>query len=69
MLYRKGLEQHIAALGSRLMNQLQLSAEERYDMFLKTHPGVDQLALNYHIASFLGITPQSLSPIRAAKKQ
>ena len=68
LLYRKGLEQHISALGSRLMNQLQLSAEERYDMFLKTYPGIDQLAMNYHIASFLGITPQSLSRIRSAKK-
>ena len=68
LLYRKGLEQHISALGLRLMNQLQLSAEERYDMFLKTYPGVDQLAMNYHIASFLGITPQSLSRIRSFKK-
>jgi len=67
-LYRKGLEEHIAVLGTRLINQLQLSAEERYDMFLKTYPGVEQVALNYHIASFLGITQQSLSRIRANKK-
>ena len=68
LLYRKGLEKHIASLGTRLINQLQLSAEERYDKFLKTYPGVDQLAMNYHIASFLGITQQSLSRIRADKK-
>ena len=68
LLYRKGLEEHVAALGIRLMNQLQLSADERYEMFLKTYPGVDQLAMNYHIASFLGITQQSLSRIRANKK-
>ena len=67
-LYRKSLEEHIAALGTRLMNQLQLSADERYNMFLKTYPGVDQLAMNYHIASFLGVTQQSLSRIRAGKK-
>ena len=68
LLYRNGLEQHIASLGTRLMHQLQLSAEERYNMFLKMYPGVDQLAMNYHIASFLGITQQSLSRIRADQK-
>ena len=68
LLYRKGLEQHIAVLGTRLMNQLKLPAKERYNMFLKTYPGVDQLAMNYHIASFLGITQQSLSRIRAGEK-
>ena len=68
LLYRKGLEEHVASLGTRLMDQLQLSADERYEIFLKTYPGVDQLAMNYHIASFLGITQQSLSRIRAAKK-
>ena len=37
-------------------------------MFLKTYPGVEQIATNYHIASYLGITQQSLSRIRAEKK-
>ena len=67
-LYRRGLEEHVAKLGSRVINQLQFTAEERYDMFLKTYPGVEQIATNYHIASYLGITQQSLSRIRAEKK-
>ena len=66
-LYRRGLEEHVAKLGSRVINQLQFTAEERYDMFLKAYPGVEQIATNYHIASYLGITQQSLSRIRAEK--
>ena len=69
LLYRKSLEEHIANLGTRIINQLQLSAEQRYENFLHTYPGVDQLAMNYHIASFLGITQESLSRIRANKKK
>ena len=68
ILYRKGLEEHVAKLGSRVINQLQFTAEERYDMFLKAYPGVEQIANNYHIASYLGITQQSLSRIRSEKK-
>ena len=40
-LYRRGLEEHVAKLGSRVINQLQFTAEERYDMFLKAYPGVE----------------------------
>ena len=62
------MEEYIAKLGSRVINQLQFTADERYDMFLKSYPGVEQIANNYHIASYLGITQQSLSRIRSEKK-
>lgn len=40
------------------------SAEERYDFFLSDHPGLENLIPQYHIASYLGITPVALSRIR-----
>jgi len=43
---------------------LQLTAPERYDLFLKQYPDIEQYTPNYHIASYLGITQQSLSRIR-----
>jgi CRP-like cAMP-binding protein len=46
--------------------QLQ-SAEERYKTLLQTHPDILQLAPLGHIASYLGITQQTLSVIRAKK--
>jgi CRP-like cAMP-binding protein len=47
------------------LNQLQLTAHERYNVFLKQYPDIEQYTPNYHIASYLGITQESLSRIRA----
>ena len=67
---RKTLERHVVSLHKRILNQLQLAASERYNLFLKQYPNIEQHVSNYHIASYLGITQQSLSRIRAeiAKK-
>ncbi len=48
---------------------LTLSAKERYDLLLKENPQLEQLVPAYHIASYLGITPISLSRIRSPKKR
>lgn len=64
---RKNLERHIVSLNKRILNQLQLTALERYDFFLKQYPDIEQYTPNYHIASYLGITQQSLSRIRVEK--
>ena len=44
-----------------------LQADERYDLFKKEHPSIENLIPQYHIASYLGITPTQLSRIRAKK--
>lgn len=64
---RENLERHVVSLHKRILNQLQLSASERYDLFLQQYSEIEQLTPNYHIASYLGITEQSLSRIRAEK--
>jgi CRP-like cAMP-binding protein len=40
------------------------SAQERYLQFLEDYPNLEHRLNNYHIASYLGITPESLSRIR-----
>lgn len=65
---RKNLEKHIASLHKRILNQLQLTAQERYNLFIEKYPNIEQQVPNYHIASYLGITQQSLSRIRINKK-
>ncbi len=40
------------------------SAEERYAYFNKKYPGLENKIAHYHIASYLGITPISLSRLR-----
>lgn len=44
-----------------------LQAEERYNIFRANYPGIENLIPQYHIASYLGITPTQLSRIRAKK--
>jgi CRP-like cAMP-binding protein len=66
---RKLLERHVVSLHKRILNQLQLTASERYDLFLKQYPDIEQHARNYHIASYLGITQESLSRIRVEKSK
>ena len=64
---RGNLERLFVSLQKRILNQLQLSAAERYDLFLVQYPNLEQNTRNYHIASYLGITQESLSRIRVEK--
>jgi len=40
------------------------SPEYRYEKFVKKHPDLQQRISQYHIASYVGVKPQSLSRIR-----
>jgi CRP-like cAMP-binding protein len=51
------------------LQMLTLSATERYQLLQRQYPKLEQLVPSYHIASYLGITPISLSRIRARKKK
>ncbi|HEX8576259.1 MAG TPA: Crp/Fnr family transcriptional regulator [Flavobacterium sp.] len=44
-----------------------LQANERYTLFKKEYPTIENLIPQYHIASYLGITPTQLSRIRSKK--
>ena len=66
---RNLLERHVVSLHQRILNQLQLTAAERYDLFLEQYPDIEQFIRNYHIASYLGITQESLSRIRVEKNK
>lgn len=50
---------------NRLVAQKLLTAEERYRSLLETEPDLLNLFPHYYIATYLGITPQSLSRLRA----
>lgn len=43
------------------------SAGERYDAFLKEMSDLVDVIPNYHVASYLGVQPETLSRIRAAR--
>ncbi len=41
------------------------TAQERYELLLKTYPHIEQHVAQYHIASYLGIKPESLSRLKS----
>lgn len=58
------LEQLAIKQERRAADFLLLSAEERYEKFLRDYAHVAELIPNYHVASYLGITEVALSRIR-----
>jgi len=64
VLQRKGLQNRIATLQRRILGLLTLTAKEKYQNFVEEYELFEQLIPNYQIASFLGITPESLSRVR-----
>lgn len=51
----------------RIIENLSLTAEDRYESFLKKYPHIAQVVTQKQIASYLGITPEFLSAIRKEK--
>ncbi len=53
----------------RIIQNLSLSAEERYHQFLTKYPQVAKQVTQKQIASYLGVTPEFLSALRANKSK
>lgn len=53
----------------RVLTNLSKSGRERYADFLEKYPDIEQRVPDHLIASYLGLTPQSLSRIRSQHSQ
>lgn len=62
--FRLLIEANHVATQQRIADSLGASAEERYLKFIETYPQLNEQIPQNQIASYLGITPQSLSRIR-----
>ena len=62
--FRKKMEKAFTSFQKRILSSLAQSAKERYLTFINAYPNIEQSVKNYHIASYLGITTESLSRIR-----
>jgi len=63
--FRILVENSLIASQQRLIDNLSSSAEERYLRFIEKYPLITSCVPQHNIASYLGITPEFLSKIRA----
>jgi CRP-like cAMP-binding protein len=62
--FRLLIQNNLIATQRRLMSSLSESAEEKYTKLINNFPGCIQRVPQHMIASYLGITPETLSRIR-----
>ncbi len=62
--FRLLIQKAYVASIDRIYSNLSKPAPERYQEFLLKYPQIEQRVPNHQIASYLGITPQSLSRLR-----
>jgi CRP-like cAMP-binding protein len=62
--FRIILQNHLIATQKRLLQSLAETAEEKYNRFLKTYPECVQRMPQHMIASYLGVTRETLSRVR-----
>lgn len=62
--FRTGLQRHNAAKDQRIVSSLTASAEERYLEFMRTYPSMAQRVPQWMLASYLGVSPETVSRIR-----
>jgi len=68
-MFRVAFQKYAAAKDRRIVNALSLSAEERYLDFLKTYPAIALQVPQRMLASYLGVSPETLSRVRKRLSQ
>ncbi|MGI9571125.1 MAG: Crp/Fnr family transcriptional regulator, partial [Desulfobulbia bacterium] len=63
-LRRKIAERFFVGSEKKQLEMALLEAKQRYAIFREEHPGFEDIIPQYHIASYLGISPTQLSRIR-----
>jgi CRP-like cAMP-binding protein len=66
--FRIMVENKYIELQNRVLQNISSTAQERYEAFLEQYPLLSNRLSNTQIASYLGITPEFLSKIRADRK-
>lgn len=62
--FQAGIQKRMAAKDKRIIHSLTATAEERYNDFLETYPTIAQRVPQHMLASYLGLTPETISRIR-----
>jgi CRP-like cAMP-binding protein len=64
LLFQRLMQNRQTSSQKRIINSMSATSEQRYLDFMKTYPSLAQRIPQHMIASYLGITPESLSRIR-----
>jgi len=67
--FRAGMQKRTDAKDKRIVHALAANAEERYNDFLETYHSISVRVPQHMLASYLGITPETLSRIRRKAMQ
>jgi len=67
--FRILMQRHLAVTQNRLLQNITLTAEQKYDEFLISYPTIPLRVAQHFIASYLGISPEFLSKIRTRKRK
>lgn len=62
--FHAGMQKRGAAKDKRIVQSLSSTAEERYNDFITTYPSIVQRVPQHMLASYLGVTPETVSRIR-----
>jgi CRP-like cAMP-binding protein len=62
--FRRGLQRHVAAKDERIVKSMSATAQERYLDFLRTYPSLATRVPQRMLASYLGVSPETISRIR-----
>ena len=62
--FQAGIQKRGVAKDKRIVQSLSATAEERYNDFIATYPSIVQRVPQHMLASFLGVTPETVSRIR-----
>ncbi|NUY81790.1 Crp/Fnr family transcriptional regulator [Flavobacterium sp. MAH-1] len=63
--FRILVQRHLASTQNRLFDSVSKNATDKYLEFLRLYPTIPQRVAQHYIASYLGISPEFLSKVRA----
>lgn len=62
--FREKLQNAYASFQTRILRSFSKTTKERYLEFINSYPEIEGMVKNYHIASYLGVTTETISRVR-----
>jgi CRP-like cAMP-binding protein len=66
--FQTGVHKHAGVKDQRIVSAMSASAEDRYLEFITTYPSIAQRVPQWMVASYLGVSPETVSRIRGQRR-